>query len=129
MAHRLRGGNAADAADNSDADVSWKARRERALRVLRQVFGHDAFRGKQEVCGSRVVSIMGLSSMPVWYCVETVGVLWEGRGARLKHGSRELAQALLRPKMCGNQFLQVGATCCRGTYLLSRQPKRKTKRI
>lgn len=31
------------------ADVLWEARREKLLRVLRQVFGHQNFRGKQEV--------------------------------------------------------------------------------
>eukprot|EP00903_Cladosiphon_okamuranus_P013410 g12495.t1 len=44
MAHRHEGGSAADA----NADASWNARRREALRVLRQVFGHDSFRGKQE---------------------------------------------------------------------------------
>ena len=51
MAHR-RGSSAADAdPDAAAADASWKSRREEALRVLRQVFRHDSFRGKQEVRG------------------------------------------------------------------------------
>lgn len=53
MAHRRGGG--------STADVSWKPRREEALRVLRRVFGHDGFRGKQEVSLGAIVYL----SLPV----------------------------------------------------------------
>lgn len=88
MAHRREGGSAADIS----ADVSWNARRQEALRVLRQVFGHDSFRGKQEVRG--VLAVLSFYPGTVEY-----GRFFPGRERGKAHPSEPIRFRKLSPSL------------------------------